>query len=119
MNSVKSQMGQAMPQESLTTDERQILRKQLMRLHEQSWGVAIGSVLGFGLFIATLTLVIRGGDDVGKHLNLLNVYLPGYRVTVLGSFIGFVYAFVFGYAMGRIVVTIYNYLVNLRQPSSN
>ena len=108
-----------MLQKTFTTDERQILRKQLMRLHEQSWGIAIGSVLGFGLFIATLTLVIRGGERVGPHLELLNVYLPGYRVTLLGSVIGFVYAFVFGYAMGRIVVTMYNYLVNLRQSSSN
>ena len=108
-----------MRQESLTTDERQILRKELMRLHEQSWGIAIGSVLGFGLFIATLTLVLRGGEQVGLHLNLLNVYLPGYRVTVLGSFIGFIYAFVFGYALGRIVVTIYNFLVGFRQSSSH
>ena len=106
-----------MLQKTFTTDERQMLRKQLMRLHEQSWGIAIGSVLGFGLFIATLTLVIRGGANVGQHLSLLNVYLPGYSVTVVGSIIGFIYMFVFGYAMGRIVVTIYNYLVNLRQPS--
>lgn len=105
-----------MRQESLTADERHILRQKLMRLHEQSWGIAIGSVLGFGLLIATLVLVIRGGDSVGLHLRLLNVYLPGYQVTALGSLVGFVYAFVLGYAIGRTVVTIYNRLVSLRQP---
>jgi hypothetical protein len=40
----------------------------------------------------------------------LSVYLPGYSVTVIGSLIGFVYAFVIGYGFGRSIVTIYNRL---------
>ena len=35
------------------------------------------------------------------------MYFPGYRVTFAGSLIGFVYAFVLGYAVGRTVVTLY------------
>ena len=31
-----------------------------------------------------------------------------YRVTVLGSFVGFVYGFVTGYAIGRFIGFIYN-----------
>ena len=104
-----------MAQPTLTTDERYILKKQLMRLHEQSWGIALGSVLGLGLFVATNVLVLRGGDTVGPHLSLLSVYFPGYSVTVLGSLIGFVYAFVIGYAGGRIVVTLYNQISDMRQ----
>jgi hypothetical protein len=89
-----------------------------MRLHEQGWGIALGSVLGVGLFVATNILVLRGGENVGAHLSLLRVYFPGYSVTVLGSFVGFVYAFVLGYAGGRLVVTIYNYLSGMRDRRS-
>ena len=53
---------------------------------------------------------IKGGENVGAHLGLLGIFLPGYSVTVAGSLIGFVYAFVIGYAFGRIIGLIYNWL---------
>jgi hypothetical protein len=64
-----------------------------------------------GLFVATNVLVIKGGQNVGAHLNLLGQYLPGYQVTFLGSIIGFVYMFVLGYILGRLIGTVYNKLV--------
>ena len=67
---------------------------------------------GFMLFAATNILVLKGGDHPGPHLGLLSVYFPGYRVTFLGSIIGFVYAFVMCYALGRLIVTIYNRLIS-------
>jgi hypothetical protein len=39
---------------------------------------------------------------------LLALYFPGYSVTFLGSLIGFVYAFVLGYGVGRVIATVYN-----------
>jgi len=74
-------------------------------------GLAFGLLLGIGIFVATNLLVLKGGPRVGQHLNLLRVFLPGYKVTFLGSLIGFVYAFVFGYALGRLIGTVYNWLV--------
>jgi hypothetical protein len=56
----------------------------------------------------TMILVVKGGVNVGSNLGLLGVYLPGYRVTVAGAFIGFVYLFVIGYAFGRLVGVVYN-----------
>lgn len=73
----------------------------LERVSARAWGVAVGSILGFGLFLATLVLVLKGGEDVGQHLGLLANVLPGYDVTFVGACIGFVYAFVLGYAGGR------------------
>src|SRR3982751_5770024 len=93
---------------ALTPQEEQTLIKSLARAHEQGWGTAFGLVCGLGLFVVTVVLVIRGGPDVGAHLNLHAVYFPGYRVSWLGSLIGFVYAFVVGYGLGRSVATIYN-----------
>ncbi len=64
---------------------------------------------GLTLFIATIILVVKGGSDVGPHLVLLAVFLPGFTVSVSGAFIGFVYLFVIGYAFGRLTGTLYNY----------
>ncbi len=86
------------------------LTRAIQRLNERAWAVAIGVLLGGGLFIATIVLVLRGGPNQGQHLQLLSVYFPGYRVTALGSVVGFIYAFVIGYALGRVVGFIYNRL---------
>ncbi len=94
----------------LTPSEEHVVRKVMARAHEQGWGVAFGLVCGIGLFLATAILVVQGGPNPGPHLGLLRVYFPGYSVTWLGSVIGFVYAFVGGYAIGRTVATIYNRL---------
>ncbi len=88
------------------------LRTTVLRLNARAWGVAMGLLLGGGLFIATNILVLKGGEVVGPHLGLLGVYLPGYRVTFLGSLVGFVYAFVIGYLFGRLIGTVYNSLAN-------
>jgi len=83
----------------------------LRRLNARAWGIAIGLLCGAGLFVATNILVLKGGPNVGEHLRLLAVYFPGYRVTFVGSLIGFVYAFVAGYALGRLIGGMYNRLV--------
>ena len=98
---------------ALNRDEEQILYRRLYRMNLQGWGIALGLLLGLGLFVATNVLVLRGGEHVGPHLALLGLYFPGYRVTFVGSFIGFVYAFVLGYGLGRTIGVIYNRLVDV------
>jgi hypothetical protein len=93
------------------TGPNQDLRRAVARLNQRAWGITLGLLLGGGLFIATNVLVIRGGPVVGPHLSLLGVYFPGYRVTFTGSLVGFVYAFVVGYALGRLIGAVYNRLV--------
>ena len=90
--------------------EQQNIHNAILRMNERAWGIALGLLLGGGLFLATIVLVIKGGSDVGQHLSLLSVFFPGYRVTVLGGMIGFVYAFVLGYALGRLISAVYNRL---------
>jgi hypothetical protein len=96
--------------DNLTPQEQRLLMKTLARANEQGWGIAFGLLLAVGLFLATVVLVIRGGDHPGPHLSLLRVYFPGYSVTWFGSLVGFVYAFVVGYALGRTIATLYNKL---------
>ena len=94
--------------DQLTEREQQALTKTILRIHEQGWGIAFGLIFGLGLSFATLVLVVRGGDPLGPHLGLLGLYFPGYSVSVTGSFVGFVYAFVLGYGVGRVIATVYN-----------
>ena len=98
----------------LTLDEQRAVRRTIARIHEQGWGIAFGLLFATGLLVATNILVFRGGAVVGPHLGLLRWYFPGYSVTVGGSLIGAVYAFVLGYGFGRMVATIYNRVVNSR-----
>lgn len=87
------------------------LRRAVASLNARAWGITVGLLMGGGLFLATIILVLKGGPNPGPHLNLLAIYFPGYRVTLLGSFVGFVYAFVLGYGIGRLIGSVYNRLV--------
>lgn len=100
----------------LNPTESQAVRRAVLRLNAQAWGTAFGLLFGTGLMVATLVLVARGGPDVGQHLGLLANYFPGYRVTTLGAFIGFVYGFVLGYITGRLVGVIYNRFASTTTP---
>jgi len=75
----------------------------LVRVNARAWGIASGLLFGGGLFFATNILVLKGGENVGQNLGHLGSVFPGYDVTPLGSVIGFVYAFVIGYALGRLL----------------
>lgn len=92
------------------TEEREFERA-VRTLNARAWGIAVGLLLGGGLFVATNFLLIKGGPNVGQHLSLLGVFLPGYRVTFVGSLVGFVYLFVIGYGIGRLIGSVYNWLV--------
>ena len=86
------------------------LNTTLLKLNARAWGIALGLLLGLSLALATIVLVVRGGASIGPHLSLVAVFLPGYRVSILGAFIGFAYLFVIGYAIGRLIGSVYNRL---------
>lgn len=76
----------------------------------------VGALLGgLGLFVMTAWLLIKGGPEVGAHLNLLRHYFIGYSVTWPGSLLGLGYGALLGGAVGWSVGKIYNGVVSLRQ----
>src|SRR6476659_6036823 len=87
------------------------VRIRVMQLDAIAQAVGAGVIAALGVFVATNWLVLKGGPVVGPNLALLAQFLPGYRVTFLGSLIGFVWAFIYGCAAGYLVSRIYNALV--------
>ena len=96
--------------------ERELLlvKRTIARLRAVIVAVVSGMVAGFGLFVATAWLVIKGGPTVGPTLGLLRAYYPGYSVTWTGSLVGFVYGALTGAALGWSVATLYNFLARRR-----
>ncbi|MBI3769758.1 MAG: hypothetical protein HY271_14900 [Deltaproteobacteria bacterium] len=89
-------------------------RVRVLRLDALAQGITTGLVAGLGVFVATNWLVLKGGQVVGPNLALLAQFLFGYRVTFLGSVIGFAWAFVYGCAAGYFVSRVYNSIVGRR-----
>ncbi len=102
-----------MDQEGKALDE--VVLTRLLRLNAVVSGILTGLVAGLGVFLATNWLVLKGGQEVGPHLSLLNQFFIGYEVTFGGSLLGFVYGFVCGFAVGYFVARTYNWLVDVKE----
>lgn len=91
-----------------------LVARTIARLRAGIVAVVSAMVAGFGLFAATLWLVIKGGPNVGQNLGLLRAYFPGYTVTWGGSLVGFAYGALTGAILGWSVASLYNLLVRWR-----
>ena len=91
-----------------------ILRRAVARLRAAVMAVSFGMTGGVGLFVATVWLLLRGGDNVGQHLGLLANYLPGYSVTWWGAVLGLVYGAVVGGVIGATIAWTYNTIAMFR-----
>jgi len=71
-------------------------------------GILLGVLLGGLLFLATNCLILKGSRHLGARLALLCVFFPGYRVTFVGSIVGFFYMFLLGCILGVAIGLVYN-----------
>jgi hypothetical protein len=99
-----------------------VVLTRLLRLNATVQALVVGIVAGLVIFVATNWLVLKGGHIgpegervVGPHLSLLSHFFIGYRVTFLGSLIGFAWGFVSGFLVGYFVARVYNWVVDLRE----
>jgi protoporphyrinogen oxidase len=76
------------------------LTRIFLKLDRLAFGIGVGVTSGLLLFLATLILVLRGGEVVGPTLTLLNRYFPGYSVTASGSIVVVVYGSLTGFVAG-------------------
>ena len=107
--------------EDTTQSSENKLFNAVMRLNAKMVGMALGLLFGFAVFIATNWLVLKGGHItpsgeyvVGPHLQLLSQFFIGYRVSFLGSIIGFFYGFALGTLCGGATGWIYNKIADFR-----
>jgi len=97
---------------SLAEDDK--LFTGVLWLNARVAGLVLGLLFALGIFVATNWLVIKGGDRVGPHLQLLSQYFIGYRVTFFGSLIGAAYGFAVGTLSGAMIGWIYNKIAAFR-----
>ena len=97
------------------------LFKGALLFNAKTLGLVFGLLFGLIIFIATNWLVIKGGYInasgeyvVGPHLQLLSQVFIGYRVSFVGSIIGFGYGFAVGTLAGALFAGIYNKIVEFR-----
>lgn len=88
--------------------EEEQIEHAVILLNAKLLGIVLGFLSGVGLFLVTNFLVLKGGPHVGAHLFLLSNFFPGYRVSFLGSIIGFGYAAVVGFVVGVVLGAVYN-----------
>jgi len=104
--------------EKIPNGER--LLRGVLRLNGKILGLVLGILLGLAIFIGTNWLLIKGAVTppgkyvIGPHLQLLSQFFWGYRVSFLGSIIGFFYGFALGTLCGSAVGWIYNKIVDLK-----
>ena len=77
-----------------------IIKGTFARMDKIAFAAATGSVMGILMFVATLWLVVKGGNVIGPNLRLLGEYFTGYTVTVKGAFLAFGYSFLWGFLFG-------------------
>ena len=90
-----------------------ILDRTFSRMDKLAFATALGSASGILVFLATIWLVIKGGEVVGPNLLLLEQYFAGYTVSVEGSFIAFGYSFFWGFILGWLFAYLRNLFMGL------
>jgi hypothetical protein len=74
-------------------------------------GIAVGTVSGILLFLATVILLLKGGPVVGPRLGLLRHYFIGFTVTWAGAFVALLEAGVVGFILGFASATLRNWML--------
>jgi protoporphyrinogen oxidase len=87
--------------------------KSLARMDKLAFAIAIGTVCGASIWIATMWLIWKGGPVVGPNLSLLREYFFGYTVTPRGALIGFAYCFFWGFFFGWLLAYLRNLAVGI------
>ena len=105
------------------TDQKQDERlfSAVLLFNTKVMGTVLGLMLGLFIFVLTNWLLIKGGHEsasgeyvVGPHLELLGQFFIGYKVSFVGSLIGFAYGFAIGTLGGSTVGWIYNKIARIR-----
>ncbi|MEQ1762818.1 MAG: hypothetical protein ABL984_06670 [Pyrinomonadaceae bacterium] len=104
-----------MHDEPINNADRLIIQS-LAKLDVLALGIAIGTLAGLTIFLATNFLLYKGQDgtdEIGPNLALLGQYFIGYEVSTRGSVMGLVYGFIFGFVFGSLIALLRNSVVGM------
>lgn len=96
----------------ITKADKALLKIAFCRIDVTAMAVATGTILGLLFFLATVVLLVKGappGTEVGPHLELLGIYLPGYTVTWTGGLVGAIYGLLLGAFIGGLIAGMWNF----------
>jgi len=91
--------------------DKAILMAAFARMDPVALAVALGSTWALMLFAATTILLLKGapeGGQIGTHLDLIGIYLPGYEVTWPGALLGALYLWLIGAIVGFVLAVLWN-----------
>ena len=72
-------------------------------IDKRAFGAAIGAANAVLVAAVTIAVVAGGDVDMKKGLALLANYFSGYSVSVMGAFIGALWAFAVGFVTGWLI----------------
>jgi len=81
--------------------------RALVRFNSHVLGTTSGLIAAAGLFVATLVLLLHGGENPGPMLGLLCHLFPGYSVSIGGAFAGALWAGGVFYVVGAVFARAY------------
>lgn len=84
------------------------LTRGIIRLNGTILGLVLGVLTGLIVFVATIWLVLKGGDQIGPHLSLMGQFFGGYSVSFTGSVVGLLYGATLGFLTGWLIAWLYN-----------
>ncbi|GMQ88730.1 MAG: hypothetical protein BMS9Abin09_0164 [Gammaproteobacteria bacterium] len=91
--------------------DKAILMAAFAKIDVVALAIALGSLFALVLFLATAGLLLKGappGVEVGPHLGLFGIYLPGYSVSWFGAVVGAFYAGIIGGFLGFVLAVLWN-----------
>jgi hypothetical protein len=97
--------------ENQSDTDKAILMAAFAKMDPVALAVALGSIWALLLAFATAVLIVKGapaGYEVGPHLGLIGIYLPGYEVSWSGALIGAAYVWFLGAIVGFILAVLWN-----------
>jgi hypothetical protein len=108
------------------SNEEQVPKQLLLvfqPLHKRAMGVAVGTVTGLLVLLATLVMMLQGGT--GYPLSLLGEYFFGYTVSPVGALVGLFWGFIAGFVFGwffafcrNLVIAAWLFIVRTREELS-
>ncbi len=111
VNSVPVYHEEVQEEKLASTLPRILVKGTLARIDQIAFGISTGVLACLVIFLATVWLLIKGGEVVGPHLQLLSNYFPGYTMNFKGAVLGGCYGFMYGGALGWLFASMRNILI--------